>query len=398
MIKNPCLKKFVLLLLAVTGLIISSCTSNNDSITDDHGNPPPAPPSPVKKITYFKFEDLNPEEQACFNWIDRTNIGPIYFVNNSGIAIIKTQQHEKCSGDEQFSIWDKDGNRISIGNFDSVQQISDNNLAVGLVKDNNIYYTAYSTIDKLSAPKIITNRKSTVPYNTFISANGRYLMDNANEKPPFLISEIADTGVTESPLKIEVTSFISPNGLIADNGTLAVYADRKSYICNTSLCQASPTDLSYPLSSISSSGYYIYNYSSASSHMVSIDSNDFTGVTNIPEFDKIYRRGDTFQGKSFNNGAFSVYISSRANFSTFYLYIPKQDDVPARIVSSRELIEALNLPNIDASDYSITSISNDGRSFILVNTKSASNDTMPSKDTILNIIVTNNETPIWSLV
>ena len=401
MIKKPCLKKVAGIILAVTGLIIFSCTDHNNFSPNDHKNPPPippVPPAPIKKITYFKFEDLTAEEQTCFNWSDRKNINPIYSVNNSGIAIIKTQQQAECSGDDQFGIWDKDGKRISTGKFDSVQKISDNNIAVGLVQDKNIYYTAYSTIDKLSAPKIIKDRKSTVSYNTYISANGRYIMDNSNDKPPFLISEIVDTEVTSFPIKIEATSFISPNGLIADNGTIAVYADRKSYICSASFCQASSTDLSYPLSAISSAGNYIYNYSSVSNHMVSINPNDFTSVTNIPEFDKIYKRGDTYPGMAFNNGAFSIYISSKENFGTFYLYLPKQEDTPARIVSSKELIAALNIPNIDANDYSITSISNDGMSFVLVNTKSASSNIMPSQDTILNIIVTNNETPIWSLV
>jgi hypothetical protein len=400
MIKNPCLKKFVLLLLAVTGLIISSCTNHTNSTTDDHTNPlpPPTPPGPVKKITYFKFENLSAEEQSCFNWVRGKNLSPIYYINNSGVAITRTQQNAGCRGNDQFSIWDKDGKRLSIGGFDSVQQISDNNIAVGLVKDKNLYYTAYSTIDKISAPKIIKTRSSTAWYNTSISANGRYIIDNANETTPFLISEIADTAVTDFPIKVEATSFISPNGLIADNGTLAVSADSKSYICNISLCQVLSTDLSYTLSSVSSAGNYIYNYSTTLNHMVSINSNDFNSPTNIPEFDKIYRRGDTYPGKAFNNGAFSVYISSEENFGIFYLYIPEKDGVPARIVSSKELIEALKIPNIDANDYSITTISNDGMSFALVNTKSASDDATPSPDTVLNIIVTNNEIPIWSLV
>lgn len=398
MIKKPFLKKVLVLILAIIGLIISSCTSPTNSTTDAHVNPPPPHPGPVKKITYFKFENLSKEEQACFNWANGKNLSPIYSINNSGVAITRTLQNAECRGNDQFSIWNKDGKRLSIGSFDSVQQISDNNIAVGLVKDKNLYYTAYSTIDTLSDPKIIKTRSSTAWYNTSISANGRYIIDNANGTTPFLISEIADTKVTDFPLKIEATSLVSPNRFISDNGIIAVSVDSKSYICNISLCQVSSPDLSYNLSSISSAGNYIYNYSTTSNHMVSINSNDFTSTTNIPEFDKIYRRGWTYQGKAFNNGAFSIYISSQEKFGIFYLYIPEKDGVPARIVSSKELVEALKLPNIDASDYSITAISNDGMSFALLNTQSASDDAIPSPDTVLNIIVTNNETPIWSLV
>ena len=103
--------------------------------------------------------------------------------------------------------------------------------------------------------------------------------------------------------------------------------------------------------------------------------------------------------KVFDNGAFLFYAGKLNSDEDMkiYLYIPKTNKSIAKVVLTNDIISRLKLPNINSEDYFMFPVSNDGKSFVLINYGLMSEQHPLTKDSILDVIVTNHDLPIWEI-
>lgn len=386
----------------------------------------------INLVNHFDYKQLTASEKECFKNFDHpdNNLYITAAINNNGISVQNLYKKEgnHCIAEPKIN---KLGAEIAVSNlFYSLSDISNNNIVVGtsVQDEKQVSYAAFSLFDKPDTAKSVDvqyfddNISGKTNHSVAISTDGKYMVSSmgATYKKSDQIYQaiIADDLNYENRLdplysmSIDFDyaySYLTKSGFgISDDGrhfiTVSEVIQKGAattwniYFCDLTTCRKFIDRELEPkvkqTFDISPSGKYLYKCKSTDKgtlpySFISINP-DTLEETNITVLDNSRFMCSEIV-KVFNNG--SVLLTD-VSAHRQYIYTPKSNK-DGTVSQVSDIIQRMNLPDVKwpNSDYNISRVSEDGKSFVLVNQDSTSFD-----DTkLLEITVNNYSKPVWEI-
>jgi hypothetical protein len=386
----------------------------------------------INLINNFDYKQLTDAEKGCFKNFDHpdNNLYITAAINNNGISVqnLYTKEGDNCIAEPKIN---KLGTEIAISDlFYSLSDVSNNNIIVGtsVQDDKKFSYAAFSLFDKPDTAKPvdvqyfddhISGKKN---HSVAISNNGKYMVSDmeatyqkSDQIYQAIIANDLDYENRLDPLysmNIDFDyahSYLTKSGFgISDDGrhfiTVSEVIQKGAattwniYFCDLTTCrkfidkEIEPKEVKQTFD-ISPSGKYIYKCKSNDKgtlpyRFISIDPDTLEENTITVLDNSKFMCSEIV--KIFNNG--SVLLTDISAHSQ-YIYTPKSNK-DGTVSQVSEIIQRMNLPDVKwpNNNYNISRVSEDGKSFVLVNQDTSFDDTKS-----LEITVNNYSKPVWEI-